>query len=250
MSSVSTTITTPTATSVPEPKVWLVNANHEYLSRKCPLSFHQIDPAQPGTVEIFTPQQVQLFFLFDREVRSGRATQAVPAGYANFASNYYAEGRSEAFAWVNSDGVIMGTDRKSVDPDILEIDMASCFTVKDFESLLPDGAKVLTPEEAKLFDRMLLMSAMRSVSHEERFTRRETVKRSREAEPGEVEDTEVVIKKMKFNKVKVEPVPKGKGKSEVRQLTEEELAAKKEKKAAKRARKANKVKSESMDVDV
>ncbi|KAJ7913386.1 hypothetical protein B0H13DRAFT_2326369 [Mycena leptocephala] len=203
MSSVSTTITTPTATSVPGRR----SGSSAWDCGDLP------------------PQQVQLFFLFDREVRSGRATQAVPAGYANFASNYYAEGRSEAFAW-------------SVDPDILEIDMASCFTVKDFESLLPDGAKVLTPEEAKLFDRMLLMSAMRSVSHEERSLDVRQLSDLVRLSPARLKIPSL-IKKMKFNKVKAEPVPKGKGKSEVRQLTEEELAAKKEKKAAKRARKAN-----------
>ncbi|KAJ7933591.1 hypothetical protein B0H13DRAFT_2306709 [Mycena leptocephala] len=152
MSSTSTP-TPATAESVPAPKVWLINANHQYLSQKCPLSFRQI----------------QLYFLYDMEVRSGRAGQAAPAGYANFASNYYTEGRLEAFAWVNSDGVTMGTDRKSVDPDIFEVDMASCFTVKDFKSLLPDGAKVLTPEQAELFDRMLLLSASPTLCNREGF---------------------------------------------------------------------------------
>jgi hypothetical protein len=46
----------------------------------------------------------------------------------------------------------------------------------------------------------MLLSAFRSVAHEERIVKKETAKRARSLEAGEVEDTDTVVKKLKFNK--------------------------------------------------
>ncbi|KAJ6586657.1 hypothetical protein B0H10DRAFT_2234241 [Mycena sp. CBHHK59/15] len=137
---------------------------------------------------------------------------------------------------------------------MFEVDITDCYSIRDFAGHIEGGARILTAEDAALYDRLILASASRSLLHEERVAKKEVQKRGREVEPGEVEDTETVIKKMRFSKVKAEPVthsvPKGAGKSEVKPLTEEELAARKERKAKKAAaRKAKKEKAAAMDVD-
>jgi hypothetical protein len=246
-------VTDPTDAQI-EPRAWLINATHQYLSRKLPLLFHQVDAVEMQCVETFTPQQVQLFILYDLEVRGGRNGTKVPAGYDRWAGNYNAEGLAEGFAWINSAGVTMGLDRKVVNPEVFEVDMTDCYSSREWGAILGDGARLLSPEEARLYDRMMLLSASRSVAHEERIVKKETAKHARSLEAGEVEDTDAVVKKLKFNKKDRPSDSKAASKADVKKLTEAEFAAKKarkaEKKRARSAKKGDAAKSDAkMDVD-
>jgi hypothetical protein len=97
--------------------------------------------------------------------------------------------------------------------------------------------------DAELYDRMVVVSASRNIFHQERQVK--NLKLSKRVweitEPGEVVDTPTAIKKLKFSENKPDPVQKGAETSEVKQLTAEEVAAKKEKKAAKAAKAAKRL---------
>ncbi|KAJ7714333.1 hypothetical protein DFH07DRAFT_1016525 [Mycena maculata] len=232
----------------PPERVWKINSTHQYLVREDRKIFLQTDVADQS-VTVYSPHQIHLYIKYDRILRSENptATRKVPGGYQLFASNYHAEGLPEAFAWVNTDGVLMGSDRKVVDRSTFEIDVRSIYTIRDLEDWVDPEYRIMTTAEGKAYDRMVLIFAQRNLAFEDRIAKREAgTKRTREDEPGEVREPEAVLKKLKFSKNKPAEGSSGKGKG--KELTEEQIAAKKEKKKAKKAKKAQGDSAE-MEVD-
>ncbi|KAJ6629514.1 hypothetical protein B0H10DRAFT_1939882 [Mycena sp. CBHHK59/15] len=198
---------------------------------------------------------MQLYVNHDRDLRAGLGGNGflVPIGYKEFAANYNAEGLGTSFVYRNEAEELLDANRKSVNPDMLEIDMASCFTLGDFEKCLPEGAHMFLTEQALMYDRMLLLSAQCTLAYEECIAKKELTKCQ---QSKELEDTEKAIKCLKFKKNSAEASTlesrsKSKGSAAVaaKETNADAIKSKKPKKFHKDKKKLKKDTTDGMDVD-
>ncbi|KAJ7782919.1 hypothetical protein B0H16DRAFT_1447159 [Mycena metata] len=261
-SSMSTIFTTIKSRPITGTGDWIVNSTFQYLRCVGPHILLSTDVVT-GEEWVFSAMQVGMFHSHDADVRKGITGKPTPAGYSQWSSNWVAEGRPDGFMWENSEGIMMGGDREAVDLEMLQVGFSDCFmeeSVLEFLAGAP-GHKLFSPEQIALYDRLVMISASRSASHEERVVKRGNAKRARELDADEKPDTETAIKKLKFTKVKAEevkPAAETKAAAEAKpEVTPEQLAAKKLKREAKSKAKKEKKAAESkktgateaMDVD-